>query len=111
MYGLKVYYNTTAPGHVTWMGQERLLYKQMDFTMGQFQSFVHSVVGAARELMASLLCQPDRQQWPAIPWDCLFDNLTEGAARWSFLQDPCTLWPVTGRTWLVDWIRAEPAVA
>ncbi|KAL4732955.1 hypothetical protein BDV11DRAFT_214658 [Aspergillus similis] len=61
-YGLKMHYNTTAPGHVTWMGQDRLLYKQMDFTMGQFRSFVHGVVGAARELMASLLCQPDRQQ-------------------------------------------------
>ena len=46
-YGLKVHYNTTAPGHVTWMGQDRLLYKQMDFTMGQFRSFVHGVVGAA----------------------------------------------------------------
>ncbi|KAL4947032.1 hypothetical protein BDW69DRAFT_199948 [Aspergillus filifer] len=34
-FGLKIHYNTTAPGHVTWMGQERLLYKQMEFTMGQ----------------------------------------------------------------------------
>jgi hypothetical protein len=33
IYRLKIYYNTTAPGHVTWMGQERLLYKQMDFTI------------------------------------------------------------------------------
>ncbi|KAL4732835.1 hypothetical protein BDV11DRAFT_215147 [Aspergillus similis] len=51
-YGLKIHYNTTAPGHVTWMGQERLLYKQMDFTMGQFRSFVHGVVGAAQESRA-----------------------------------------------------------
>lgn len=35
-FGLKIHYNTTTPGHVTWMGQERLLYKEMDFTMGQF---------------------------------------------------------------------------
>ena len=34
IYGLKVYYNTTAPGYVTWMGQERLLYKNLDFTIG-----------------------------------------------------------------------------
>jgi hypothetical protein len=59
MYGLKIYYNTTAPGHVTWMGQEQLLYKQMDFTMGQFWSFVHGIVGGAQELMVSLLYQPD----------------------------------------------------
>jgi hypothetical protein len=62
IYRLKIHYNTTAPGHVIWMGQERLLYKQMDFT-----SFVHGVVGAAQELMASLLCQPDQGQWLAIP--------------------------------------------
>ena len=109
-YGLKIHYNTTAPGHVTWMGWERLLYKQMDFTMGQFWSFVHGVVGAAQELMASLLCQPDQGQWPVILWHSLFDNPTEGAAGWSFLQDSRTPWPVAGRTWLVDWLGAEPAV-
>jgi hypothetical protein len=59
IYRLKVHYNTIAPGYVIWMGQERLLYKQMDFTMGQFRGFVHGMVVAARELMAGLLCQPD----------------------------------------------------
>ena len=47
MYRLKVHYNTTVPGHVTWMGQEQLLYKQIDFTMGQFRGFVHGMVAAA----------------------------------------------------------------
>ncbi|KAL4996641.1 hypothetical protein BDV10DRAFT_186882, partial [Aspergillus recurvatus] len=110
-FGLKIDYNTTAPGHVTWMGQERLLYKEMDFTMGQFRGFVHGVVGAAQELMAGLLCQPDREQWPAIPWDRLFDNPTEGTPGWSFLRDPRTPWPVAGGTWLVDRMAREPAVA
>ncbi|PTU19735.1 hypothetical protein P175DRAFT_0532676 [Aspergillus ochraceoroseus IBT 24754] len=49
---LKIHYNTTAPGHVTWMGQEWLLYKEMSFTMGEFWGFVHGLVGAAREFMA-----------------------------------------------------------
>ncbi|KAH2703353.1 hypothetical protein KXW29_009481, partial [Aspergillus fumigatus] len=35
-YGLKVHYNHTAPGHVTWMGEDQLLYQQMAFTMGDF---------------------------------------------------------------------------
>ena len=47
MYRLKVHYNTMVPGYMTWMGQEWLLYKQMDFTMGQFCSFVHGMVVAA----------------------------------------------------------------
>ncbi|KAL4777926.1 hypothetical protein BJX76DRAFT_363225 [Aspergillus varians] len=28
-YNLKIYYNTIVPGHVTWMGQEQLLYQQV----------------------------------------------------------------------------------
>jgi hypothetical protein len=110
-FGLKIHYNSTAPGHVTWMGAERLLYKEMHFTMGTFRGFVHSLVGAARELMGSLLCQTDHSQWPAIPWDGLFDNPTEGTPGWSFLQDQRTTWPVVGRHWLVDRIAQEPAVA
>jgi hypothetical protein len=79
--------------------------------MGQFQSFVHGIMGAAQELIASLLCQPDQGQWLVIPWHFLFNNPTKEAMGWSFLQDSCTLWPVTGRTWLVDWLGAEPAMA
>ncbi|KAL4789306.1 hypothetical protein BDV19DRAFT_383212 [Aspergillus venezuelensis] len=42
-FGLKISYNTTTPGHVTWMGQERLLYKEMNFTMGEFRGFMHGL--------------------------------------------------------------------
>ena len=66
-YGLKVHYNTTAPGHVTWMGTERLLYKNLDFTMGQFRGMVHGLVSAARGLLGGLLCELEPSQWPAIP--------------------------------------------
>jgi late competence protein required for DNA uptake (superfamily II DNA/RNA helicase) len=110
-YGLKVHYNTTAPGHVTWMGQERLLYKNLDFTMGQFRGMVHGLVQAARGLLGGLLCEPEPRQWPAIPWDGLFDNPSEATPGWSFLSDQRTQWPVSGRHWLVDRIAQEPAVA
>ncbi|KAL4923112.1 uncharacterized protein BDV17DRAFT_285675 [Aspergillus undulatus] len=43
-FSLKIYYNTTAPGHVTWIGQEQQLYKNMNFTMGEFRGFVHGLV-------------------------------------------------------------------
>ncbi|KAL4972107.1 hypothetical protein BDW66DRAFT_154999, partial [Aspergillus desertorum] len=110
-FGLKITYSTTAPGHVTWMGEEKLLYKEISFTMGKFRGFVHGLVGAAREIMGGLLFEPDRDKWPAIPWDALFDNPTEGTPGWSFLQDQRTTWPVAGGTWLVDRIAQEPAVA
>lgn len=110
-YGLKVHYNTTAPGHVTWMGTERLLYKNLDFTMGQFRGMVHGLVSAARGLLGGLLCAPEPSQWPAIPWDGLFDNPTEATPGWSFLSDQRTQWPVPGRHWLIDRIAQEPGVA
>ncbi|KAL2802149.1 hypothetical protein BJX63DRAFT_415743 [Aspergillus granulosus] len=110
-FGMKIHYNTTAPGHVTWMGQERLLYKEISFTMGKFRSFVHGLVGTAREAMGGLLCQPYRDQWPAIPWDALFDNPTKATPGWSFLQDQRTQWPVPGKEWMVNWMAQEPAVA
>ena len=58
-YRLKVYYNTTAPGHVTWMGTERLLYKNLDFTIGQFHGMVHGLVQATRGLLGGLLYEPE----------------------------------------------------
>ncbi|CAG8282939.1 unnamed protein product [Penicillium salamii] len=33
-YGLKIHYNSTTPGHVGWMGQDRLCYKELSFTIG-----------------------------------------------------------------------------
>ncbi|KAL4984993.1 hypothetical protein BDW68DRAFT_190056 [Aspergillus falconensis] len=89
-FGLKIHYNTTALEQVTWIGEEQLLYKEMEFTMGQFS---------------------DHDQWPAIPWDRLFDNPSKDIPGWSFLQDPHTPWPVAGGTWLVDWMAREPPVA
>jgi hypothetical protein len=40
-YGLKIYYNTTSPGNVEWMGHDKLLYKDLHFSIGQFRSIVH----------------------------------------------------------------------
>jgi hypothetical protein len=50
-YGLKVYYNTTAPGHVGWIGDNELLYKDVYFIMGAFRGFVYGLVGFTRELL------------------------------------------------------------
>jgi hypothetical protein len=44
------------------MGQEQLLYKQIDFTMGQFCGFVYGMVMAVQELITGLLYQPNYQQ-------------------------------------------------
>ena len=110
-YGLKIHYNTTAPGHVTWMGQERLLYQQVQFTMGEFRGFVHGLVGATRTLLGELLQEADLGLGlPAIPWDRLFDDPAEQTPGWSFLRDRRTPWPVDGARWMVERLRGEPGV-
>jgi hypothetical protein len=90
-YRLKIYYNTTTKGHVTWQNDDELLYKDVKFTMWQFQGMVnHTVRDAQRILMEDLLqCAPD--QVLAIPWDQLYDNPFNKNPQWSFLQDPRTL--------------------
>ncbi|KAL2795236.1 hypothetical protein BJX66DRAFT_302105 [Aspergillus keveii] len=114
-YGLKVYYNTTAPGHVGWMGDDELLYKDVHFTMGAFRGFVHGLVGSARELLQEILyispttpttsrrstgrsasATTTIPQFPPIPWPALYDDATQGKQGWCFLQDTRTRWPVEG---------------
>lgn len=74
MYGLKIHYNTTSEGHVTWQNNDELLYKDVKFMMWQFCGMVnHTVRDARRILMEDLLqCPPD--QVLVIPWEQLYDN-------------------------------------
>jgi hypothetical protein len=127
-YGLKVHYNTTAPGHVGWMGDDELLYKDVHFTMGAFRGFVHGLVASTRELLQEVLyistpaattttssttsstTTSTSIDLPPIPWSALYDDPTQGKKGWCFLQDTRTRWPVKGRQWLIQRLRGEPAM-
>ncbi|KAI9034735.1 uncharacterized protein KD926_006348, partial [Aspergillus affinis] len=109
-YGLRIHYNCSTPGYVTWQRTDELLYQQLRFTMGDFRGFVHGLVGVTRGLLDQLLFSSADQLAPAIPWGRLYDNPIEGKAGWSFLQDSRTVWPVEGKRWLIDRVRAEPAL-
>lgn len=103
-YGLRIHYNTTSPGHVGWQGQDQLLYKQYQFSMGEFRSMIHGLVAQARGMLHGhllLVDQPGAAQIPLVPWDSLQDDPTQGKPGWSFLQDSRTCWPVDGRKWIL----------
>ena len=104
-YGLKIHFNSTAPGHVAWMGADEILYQDVQFTMGGFRGFVHGLVGATTDLLHKLLFT---ETPPAILWRQLYDDPTEGTPGWSFLRDSRTPWPVVGRRWLIDRVRDDP---
>jgi hypothetical protein len=75
-YGLKIHYNTTAQGHVEWVGRDELLYKDMQFTMAQFRSMVHGLAAEARRLLQEELLFGEQcsKAVPSIPWDQLRDD-------------------------------------
>ncbi|CAG8367005.1 unnamed protein product [Penicillium salamii] len=82
-YGMQVSFSTTQPGLVGWIGFDRLLYRQLSFTMGDLRGWIYGLVQTSVEA-------------PSILWSTIADNLSEIAAGWSFLQDSRTIWPVDG---------------
>ncbi|KAE8383989.1 hypothetical protein BDV23DRAFT_189672 [Aspergillus alliaceus] len=86
-YRLRIHYNTTTPGYVTWMQPDRLLYKHIQFTMDNFRGFVHGLTGVTRQILCRELIFG---KTPAIPWHALYDDPTQSTVGWSFLQDQRT---------------------
>lgn len=70
-YGMKVFFNTPAEGHIGWKSGDELLYKQIHFTMGDFRGFVHGLVGRMRQQLVEELMLSGKTTPPVIPWDDL----------------------------------------
>ena len=77
-YRLKIHYNTTAPGHVTWIQPDYLLYKYIQFTIGDFRGFVHGITAATRQILSQELLFG---QTSVIPWYALYDDPTQSAVE------------------------------
>jgi hypothetical protein len=96
-YGLKIHYNTTSSGHVKWVGQDKMLYKDLQFNIAQFRGMVHRLATESRRLlMDELLYSGSRatKPIPSVPWESLRDNPTNERPGWNFLKDHCTRMPV-----------------
>lgn len=109
-YGLKVHYNTTAEGHISWVAYDQLLYKELAFTMGDFRGMIHGLVTSAEQILYDQLLLQDRTTVPKIPWDTLMDDPSQHQTGFSFLQDPRTAWPVDGARWLMTRVVDETAL-
>lgn len=64
---------------------------------------------AAQEILGYLYMQ-DHAQMPAIPWTALYNDPSQSQAGWNFVQDARTQWLVDGTHWMIDQLRAEPAM-
>ncbi|KAJ5249375.1 hypothetical protein N7524_011691 [Penicillium chrysogenum] len=76
------------PGCVTWTSEDRILYKDIHFTMRDFRAFIHGLVHALRRILYDELLICEAEALPPIPWDTLVDDPAQGQAGWSFLKDP-----------------------
>ena len=62
-YGLSVHYNSSMPGQIGWTNGDELLYRDKQFTMGDFRGFVHGLVSESRRiLMEELLMVEGRSE-------------------------------------------------
>lgn len=109
-YGRTIAMNTPVEGHVGWKSGDELLYKQFHFTMGDFRGLVHGLVNRIRQRLVHQLMFCGDGPIPAIPWENLYDDATQSAPGWSFLQDLRTQWPVQGPNWLIRRVSQEPAL-
>ncbi|KAI6787582.1 hypothetical protein KC361_g9470 [Hortaea werneckii] len=67
-YGMKIEFNTTAPGHVDWTDGDTLQYKSVKFSMAKIRGMVAQLHQAARRaLVEDLMLTPDADDVPAIP--------------------------------------------
>lgn len=62
------------PGHITWIGEDRLLYKDLYFIMRDFRAFVYSLTHSLRRILYDELLICKAEALPPILWDTLVDD-------------------------------------
>lgn len=106
-YGRIVFTNTPVEGQIEWKSGDELLYKQIHFTIGDFRGFVHRLVGKTQQILVEQLmfCPPATA--PVVLWDHLYDDASQSARGWNFIQDTRTQWPVYRPEWLMERVCRE----
>jgi hypothetical protein len=112
-YGSKIHYNIKSHGHVEWVGQDEVLYKDLQFNMAQFRSMVHGLATESRRLLINKMLYSGSsaaEPIPSVPWESLRNNPTDERPGWNFLKDQRTRMPVDGEQWLFQRIGQDAAI-
>jgi hypothetical protein len=64
-YRLKIHYNTTSRGHVEWT-DNKLLYKELHFSIAQFRGMVHRLATESQQLLTEELLFSKATPVPAV---------------------------------------------
>jgi hypothetical protein len=89
-YGMKVSFNMTSQGHVSWQNSDVLEYKDIHFSMAQFRSMVDQLQRTTRKQLIEIMFVTDKQEVPTVPWKDLFDDPSNDSDGWSFVDDTRT---------------------
>lgn len=101
-YGMTIQYTTTAPGSVHWEG-ETLSYRNVKFSMDQFRSWVHGLLGELRRVLREeLLLLEEGEEVPVIPWDQMTGNPSEKQDGFSFMTVNAPHMPVDGEQYVFN---------
>jgi hypothetical protein len=110
-YGMQIARTTTSEGAVEWDG-ERLLYKDIQFTMTEFRAFIHGLHHEVRTILErDLLCSRTiYDEIPRVVLAALRDNPRESLSGWCFLRDGRNHFPVDGDAWLYQQVQSHHAL-
>ncbi|KAM0700964.1 hypothetical protein Q7P35_011323 [Cladosporium inversicolor] len=87
---------------------DTLEYKAVKFNIAEFRGMVGQVQQATRRaLLEDLMFATDGQGIPAVPWQHLYDDLSNDEAGWSFIRDQRSRLPVDGQSWLHERIGSR----
>jgi len=119
-YGMKIRYNTTAPGTIDWDGST-VIFRDIKFSMAQLTIMLRDLIREARALLAELTMAPggDVDCLPRIPWDKIEDIHSRTDVGYSFMTDERNTWLSEGKDWVLkqitqssarlhEWIKARP---
>jgi superfamily II DNA helicase RecQ len=97
-YGMKIFFSSTADGHIDWQG-DTVLYKKIQFTMADFRGMVHGLVAEAKRILFEKLLFAQEDEIPPIPWEKLRDDPVNKQPGWNFTQDERNAFAVDGGEW------------
>jgi hypothetical protein len=76
-----------------------LEYKAVKFNMAEFRGIVGGLHQATRRaLLEDLMFATDGRGIPTVPWQHLYDDLSNDEAGWSFIRDQRSRLPVDGQS-------------
>ena len=108
-YGMKMAFDTTSAGHVSWRDGDTLEYKAAKFHMAEFRGMVGKSCQDTRgALLEDLMFASDAKEVPAVPWTELYDDPSNDDIGWSFIRDQRWRFPVDGTDWLHQRIGSRP---